>query len=246
MAKFKMDYDDHELIEAIDALTPTQLRAMRTKYSIADIRHMMRDLQEDIARMLLIRLKAKISSTFTGGWGGRIDSRGPRKPLVESVYYKIDDDGNIVISSTSSVLDILNAGFASFDMKESALAGKTVGLRLPGGRVIYRKVQDMPQRRVDNLNPNLKTKKGKTRKFYSTKNWIHPGYQGKHLYEQVAKETEGQIKEMVADRVWQLLRTLEDNPYGHTGERTYYNYRRDGKFASFSPVSFIGSALDDE
>lgn len=246
MATFRMAYNDSELSQRIAALSPPQVRALRSKYTQADLTNFFAQLREEIANMVTIRVKSKVVTTFTGGYGG---TKIGRKPLVDTIYSYFDDDGSIVVTSSDPVMTILNAGFASFDMKER-LMGKVVPLRLPGGRIIWRKVGDQDRMRVDNLivgpirNTRYLTKKRSIRQYYSSKNWIHPGYQGKHIFEQVARELEPVIKEHVWERVTALLDTLDVNPYTRSKDGyARYNYRSNGRFATFN---VIGSAVNDQ
>jgi len=227
--KFQVEYDDHALLQMVRALTDTQKLALRQKYSQSYIADFIHQIREEIAIQAVTQIRAKVNLTFTAGYGGRGGT-----PLVESIYYKFDDNDDVYISSNNSVLDILNAGYDSFDMKEK-LAGRTVPLRLPGGRIIYRKVDDLPAHRTENLNPNYRTKKNKQRKFYSTKNWIHPGYQGKHIYKLVAQEMKPWVEEFIRERVYALLQTLDVNPYTQTKDGNwYYDFRNaNGRFSTF-------------
>lgn len=250
MASFNMSYNDSELIDTIKTLTPRQIEALRQSKTQADITMFTRQLLEEVVEMLVVRVKSAVITTFNGYGGRSIGPRGPRQPLAQSIYGTISDDGQIYISSPDEVMTILNAGFDSFDMKEK-LRGRVMPLRLPGGRVIYRVVGDQSSTssRVSNLNPDLKTKKNSKRVYYSTKNWIHPGYRGKHIYEKVVEEMQPIIKDHVRERVHGFLETMEFNPYTRSNSTTYYDNRNSrGQFSPYSDsdATNIGSAFEED
>lgn len=199
-------------------------------------------MTDTIAHEAKTRVQSKIALTFTGGYStGR---------LFDSIYYRIESN-TIVVKSTQNYFTILNAGYASFDMKEALMKkGRPIPIRLPGGRVIFRwpgevkgkqrknfgdyyDANDNFKRKRGYLNTHLRTKKGVIKAHYPSKNWIHPGYQGKHIYEQVEAEMKPWVKQYVTDQVWALLNTIPDVPFTMTQEGYMYYSRRDnqGRFS---------------
>lgn len=216
---------DEELEVAIRGLTQAQMVALAQTYSKEDIERFFHQIKENIAIQLKTRVQSKIALTFTGGYStGR---------LFDSIYYRIEGN-SIVVKSTQNYFTILNRGYDSFDMKESLMeSGRPIPIRLPGGRIIFRYAGEVEgKRRMNEImgpirNRKFMTKKGAIRKYYSTKNWIHPGYQGRHIYEQVQREMAPWIKEYVREQIITLIRTLPPpQPYATTpGGHTYYSKR---------------------
>jgi len=174
-----------ELEVHIKALT-TQEKMFLAKYvSPSEITSIFNNMRETIAEEAKSRTQSKIATTFNKGYG--------TGALFSSIYYSFDGD-SVKISSTKSYFAILNQGYSAFDMKDS-LAGKNVKMRLPGGRVIYRRCGP------DNGNP--KSRKAGVPK--SNNNWIHPGYKGAHIDEIVQKEMETFVEDLVKQTVLRLI-----------------------------------------
>lgn len=169
----------------IKALT-SQEKMFLAKYVLqSEITSIFNNMRESIAEEAKKRTQSKIATTFTKGYG--------TGALFNSIYYSFDGD-NIKISSTKNYFSILNEGYGSFDMKES-MAGKNVKMRLPGGRVIYRRCGP------DSGNP----KKRKSGLPKSTADWIHPGYTGAHIDDLVQRDMETFIEDSVRQTVLRLI-----------------------------------------
>lgn len=199
------EYNDHELLVYIDSLSPEVKKLLASRLRENTVEQMFYDIKTAIAIEAKNRIQSKIVTTFIHGYASGA--------LFESIYYTITESG-ITLSSTKSYFDILNAGFASFDMKE-AWAGKTVKMRLPGGAVVYRKVA------AKDVQPNTR------KKTLTSSRWVHPGWRGVHIYEQVAKEMELWVKEYVRDRIQELIREastpLEQYSMTAPGDLPTYN-----------------------
>lgn len=187
------------------------LLARRIKAS--EIEMIFTNIKEAIAQEAKNRVQSKIALTFNHGYGNG--------SLFNSIYYKIDGD-SITISSTKSYFAILNAGFAPFDMKQ-ALLGRTVKMRLPGGRMIFRK--------VGNPNANQDPRK-KTKPLVGSHNWIHPGIRGANIYQVVNQEMEVWINDFVTTKMHSLIemaRGRDSDVYATSQSGKQYYNRRDDK-----------------
>jgi hypothetical protein len=187
------------------------------KIRVSEIEDIFTNIREVIAQEAKNRVQSKIALTFNKGYGSG--------NLFSSIYYKIEDN-NITVSSTKNYFSILNAGFGPFDMKKSLL-GQTVKMRLPGGKIIFRK--------VGNPNANQNPRK-KSRPITGGHNWVHPGIRGANIYAKVNQEMENFINDYVTTRMRSLIAMAKgrDVIYGvSTTGKQYYNVRNKlGRFVS--------------
>jgi len=209
-------YSDSDLLITINNLTGKEKAALRGKLRPDIIKRVFDHIRETIASEAKQRIQSKIVLTFIHGYG--------TGALFNSIYTKIEGN-KIIVSSTKNYFAILNAGFRSYDMKV-ALAGKRVKMRLPGGRIIYRIVPDQ-------VTPNFK-RQSRSKRQYARGNWIHPGWRGVHIYEQVEKEMEQWVKTYVREQVESLLHMASagQSSYDMTDAgKIYYNQRNNsGQF----------------
>lgn len=194
----------------IEMLTSEQLATFSEYMKPSDIEDMFTNIKYGIAEELLRRVKSKANIVYNAGWslhGG----------IASSLYYEVTND-SIEIKSSKDYFNILEEGFESFDMKKSLL-GKTVKVRLPGGQIInpYRIVSDSAIKTIINENPKLYRKKTKIKKkFYTTKNWIHPGYEGRHIVAQVNAQMRPWVQAYIKDTIMQYIYALQQNIYNPT------------------------------
>lgn len=174
-----INYSDNELILTINSLSDKQKEYLAKKLRPSQIKSIFDNIKLNIAQEAKRRIQSKIALNF----------RSRKGELFNSIYYQIQGD-QIILSSTKSYFAILNAGYNAFDMKK-ALGGRVIPMRLPGGRIIFRSV---PQQN------SLPSKSGKP-----SSAWIHPGYRGRHIYEQVEAEMEQWVRTYVREQVDSLL-----------------------------------------
>ncbi len=227
-------YSDNELTVSINGLSGEQKRKL-AKLPPDVIRRTFDDIKTSIAIEAKKRVQAKIATTFTGGYGNGA--------LFESIYYTIDGD-NINVSSTKSYFAILNAGYKSFDMKK-ALGGKRVGMKMPGGAIIYRTVGG---------DTGKSPKRQRPGKVSFPSGWIHPGYEGKHIYEQVEKEMELFVKTYVRQQIQNLMimagvqfgvKKIATGDYAPTQNGSYFYNKRNakGQFSKRPQISGPGRLM---
>lgn len=176
---------DSELILLIKNLSDTQKDFLSKRLRPEEIERTFEAIKSVIAIEAKRRVQAKIALNFIGGYG--------KGELFESIYTYFEGD-TLHIASTKSYMEILNAGYDGFDMKK-ALLGKRVKMRLPGGAVIYRTV-----------GTGDSTSKPRPGRPPSKAQWIHPGYQGKHLYKMVEEEMKPWIQSYVRNQIQLLIR----------------------------------------
>jgi len=197
--------DDVGLI--LENLTSEQMSAFQYYMTPEDIDQMFEDMKYEIAEELLRRVKSKANVVYNAGWslhGG----------IASSLYYEITND-SIEIKSTKDYFHILEEGFQPFDMKKSLL-GKTVKIRLPGGQIVnpYRVVSDSSTKLVINQNPKLFRKKTKIqKKFYATKNWIHPGFAGRNIVKAASAEMHPWILNHIKDSIMKYIQAFPNSGY---------------------------------
>lgn len=176
---------DSELILNIKNLSDTQKDFLSRRLRPEEIEQTFEAIKSVIAIEAKRRIQAKIALSFIGGYG--------KGELFESIYTYFEGD-TLHVASTKSYMEILNKGYDGFDMKK-ALMGNRVKMRLPGGAVIYRTV-----------GINDSTSKPRRGRPLSTARWIHPGYQGKHLYKMVEEEMKPWIQAYVRNQIQLLIR----------------------------------------
>jgi hypothetical protein len=207
-------YTDEELLYSIQSLSEKQRKALSKKLRPEYIKQTFDTIKATIAQEAKQRIQSKIAITFIRGY-----SKGD---LFNSIYTQIEGD-KIIVKSTKSYFAILNDGIKSWDMKEK-FAGRTVKMRLPGGKVIFRKVPaaDTPKEQA----------KKKNQPISKTGGWIYPGYSGVHIYETVAKEMETWTKTYVRNAIQELIRSAgaEDYSFAGTEEKYYNNRGANGRF----------------
>lgn len=228
MSLITINANFEELEFAFRNLTPSQRRLLSSRYDAAFIRNFFLDLRTVISSLILNSVKSKIATEFNNGYNGKHSTT-----LYDSVYI-VWQGNDVIVKSKADYMKYLNAGWEPFDMKESlSKTGGPIPIHLPGGRVIFRTVSDGESRTVKNLNTYLKTKQGTVRRSYSTKNWINPGYQGKHIFERVATELKPVIESLVKDEIQQLLDNALIGSYSVSNEGYRYTYRdNSGRFVS--------------
>jgi hypothetical protein len=207
------EYQDDELVYYVNSLSGKQREILGKKLGPDIIRRTMDNIKNAIAQEAKQRIQSKIAVTFIRGY-----SNGD---LFNSIYTVIEND-RVIVKSTKSYFSILNHGIRSFDMQEH-LAGKTIKMRLPGGRIMFRKVPDV-------ISP-LTASKNKSKKIPKTGGWIYPGYSGVHIYETVAKEMELWTKTYVRNQIQDLFRAASSSNNELDNNRSYHNLRgADGRF----------------
>ena len=137
------EYSDESLLLEIQSLSNEERAFIAKRLNLSDIKTYFEDIKNVIAQEAKRRIQSKIALTFRSSTGA----------LFNSIYYQIEGD-SIKVSSTKNYFEILNKGFESFDMKK-ALSGKTVKMKLPGGKIIYLRVPTSEQ-----INVKKQNKKG--------------------------------------------------------------------------------------
>jgi hypothetical protein len=181
-----------ELLINIDYLSEAESQKLFVFFNPAHLNQYMKETIDLIAVEAKKRVMEKIHSFFYRGY-----STGA---LFESIYVKVDGY-NITISSTQNYFSILNKGFSPYDLRKSIL-GKTMKMRLPGGRVIYRKCS--PE-----VKPLSKSRRS-AKSLYASNNWVHPGYRGANIYGVVANEMKPWIQNFIKRRIKYLLNIAEN------------------------------------
>lgn len=207
--------DKDSLTYALDQLSDDDLAIISSRFRMSEINSWIQEMLETIAIEAKNRIQSKIAILLNHGYG--------TGALFNSIYYQISDN-EIVLTSTKNYFAILNSGFSPFNTAEALKSHgySYATMRLPGGRVIHRK---------------LPMGYSRPRKFSTAPaNWIHPGFRGVDIYNVVSAEMESFVKELVTERVNSLKREASDgsllalynvNELG----RSQYNYREQGKFA---------------
>ena len=180
----------HEELEIhIKAMTQQEKMFFAKYISPSEIKATFIQMKETIAQEAKQRTQSKIASTFNKGYG--------TGALLNSLSYEIEGN-EVKILSTKGYFKILNEGYGPFDMKPG-LQGQTVKMRLPGGRVIFRKCGV----------PNSKSKISN-----SNKQWEHPGYIGRHVDKQVQEEMEVFITDFVRTTILSLINVAKSRAGG--------------------------------
>jgi hypothetical protein len=232
-----MESNDAELVAAIKGLSKNQKMLLSVRYSEAYLTQLFDQIRENIAIAMKTRVQSKIATYFTAGYA--------TGALFDSIYYTIVGS-TITVKSTKNYFNILNAGYDSFDMKDALSGNDHVKIRLPGGRIIYRKCGDQSQQesatrknltfgssRIDGEGKKIRNARGNVSKYmkqsYSAKNWIHPGYQGRHVMQVVEQEMSYWVKNYVNNEIMMLLSTVPDTPFAQTQEGYIFYNRRNQK-----------------